>query len=206
MLPWQSGSTGREETQQLHLNPKSGRWLPDHTHLQRHVNIAIAYNVWQHYMVTGNIGFLRFAGAELLIEIARFWSSIATYNAELDRYEILGVMGPDEYHESYPDSDEQGLRNNTYTNVMAVWVLQRALETLEVLPPHYRQELADELTIRDEELDRWREISRKMRVVFHADGVLTQFEGYEGLESRLGGLPGQVRRHPATGPGARSRG
>jgi trehalose/maltose hydrolase-like predicted phosphorylase len=72
-------------------------------------------------MVTGNIGFLRFAGAELLIEIARFWSSIATYNAELDRYEILGVMGPDEYHESYPDSDEQGLRNNTYTNVMAVW-------------------------------------------------------------------------------------
>lgn len=181
MLPWQSGSTGREETQQLHLNPKSGRWLPDNTHLQRHVSIAIAYNVWQHYMVTGNIGFLRFAGAELLIEIARFWSSIATYNAELDRYEILGVMGPDEYHESYPDSDEQGLRNNTYTNVMAVWVLQRALETLEVLPPHYRQELADELTIRDEELDRWREISRKMRVVFHADGVLTQFEGYEDL-------------------------
>jgi alpha,alpha-trehalase len=181
MFPWQSGSTGREETQQLHLNPKSGRWLPDHTHLQRHVNIAIAYNVWQHYMVTGNIGFLRFAGAELLIEIARFWSSIATYNAELDRFEILGVMGPDEYHDGYPDSDEQGLRNNTYTNVMAVWVLQRALETLDILPPHYRQELADELAIRDEELDRWREISRKMRVVFHADGVLTQFEGYEDL-------------------------
>ena len=190
MFPWQSGSAGREETQQLHLNPKSGRWLPDHTHLQRHVNIAIAYNVWQHYMVTGNIGFLRFAGAELLIEIARFWSSIATYNAELDRYEILGVMGPDEYHESYPDSDEQGLRNNTYTNVMAVWVLQRALETLEVLPPHYRQELADELTIRDEELDRWREISRKMRVVFHADGVLTQFEGYEGLRESTGRATG----------------
>jgi alpha,alpha-trehalase len=50
-------------------------------------------------MVTGNIGFLRFGGAELLIEIARFWSSIATYNADLGRYEILGVMGPDEYHE-----------------------------------------------------------------------------------------------------------
>ena len=64
---------------------------------------------------------------------------------------------------------------------MAVWVLQRALEALEVLPPHYRQELVDELTIRDEELDRWRDISRKMKVVFHADGVLTQFEGYEQL-------------------------
>jgi trehalose/maltose hydrolase-like predicted phosphorylase/beta-phosphoglucomutase-like phosphatase (HAD superfamily) len=181
MFPWQSGSNGREETQQLHLNPKSGRWLPDRSHLQRHVNIAIAYNVWQHYMVTGSIGFLRFSGAELLIEIARFWTSITTYEPDQDRYEIHGVMGPDEYHEGYPDSDEEGLRNNTYTNVMVVWVLQRALQTLEELPPHYRKELVEELTLRDEELDRWREITRKMKIVFHADGVLTQFEGYEQL-------------------------
>jgi trehalose/maltose hydrolase-like predicted phosphorylase/beta-phosphoglucomutase-like phosphatase (HAD superfamily) len=181
MFPWQSGSNGQEETQELHLNPKSGRWLPDHSHRQRHVNIAIAYNVWQHYMVTGNTAFLRFVGAELLVEIARFWASIATYDGEQDRYEIHGVMGPDEYHEGYPDSDEQGLRNNTYTNVMVVWVLQRALEALEDLPPHYRQEVVEELTIRDDELDRWRDITRKMKVVFHADGVLTQFEGYEQL-------------------------
>jgi trehalose/maltose hydrolase-like predicted phosphorylase/beta-phosphoglucomutase-like phosphatase (HAD superfamily) len=181
MYPWQSGATGREETQRVHLNPRSGRWLPDHSHNQRHVNIAIAYNVWQHYMVTGNTGFLRFTGAEMLIEIARFWSSIATYNPAEDRYEIRHVMGPDEYHETYPDSDEPGLHNNTYTNVMAVWVLQRALETLDVLPPHYREEVVQELSIRDEELDRWRDISRKMKVVFHADGILTQFEGYEAL-------------------------
>jgi len=181
MFPWQSGATGREETQEVHLNPKSGRWLPDHSHNQRHVNIAIAYNVWQHYMVTGSIAFLRFTGAELLIEIARFWSSASTYNADEDRYEIHGVVGPDEYHEAYPDSDEPGLRNNTYTNVMAVWVLQRALDTLDVLPPHYRAELGQELNLRDDELERWRDITRKMKVVFHADGVLTQFEGYEEL-------------------------
>jgi trehalose/maltose hydrolase-like predicted phosphorylase/beta-phosphoglucomutase-like phosphatase (HAD superfamily) len=181
MFPWQSGSNGQEETQQLHLNPKSGRWLPDHSHLQRHVNIAIAYNAWQHYMVTGSTAFLRFVGAELLIEIARFWASISTYDGEQDRYEISGVMGPDEYHEGYPGSDKQGLRNNTYTNVMVVWVLQRALEALDVLPPHYRQELVEELAIRDDELDRWRDMTRKMKVVFHADGVLTQFEGYERL-------------------------
>jgi trehalose/maltose hydrolase-like predicted phosphorylase/beta-phosphoglucomutase-like phosphatase (HAD superfamily) len=181
MFPWQSGSDGREETQQVHLNPKSGRWLADHSHLQRHVNIAIAYNVWQHYLITAGNGFLRFVGAELLVEIARFWSSIVHYNPELDRYEIHGVMGPDEYHEAYPDSGEHGLHNNTYTNVMAVWVLRRALEALEVLPPHYRQELAEELSIGDGELERWRDITRKMKVVFHADGVLTQFEGYEQL-------------------------
>jgi trehalose/maltose hydrolase-like predicted phosphorylase/beta-phosphoglucomutase-like phosphatase (HAD superfamily) len=181
MFPWQSGSSGQEETQKLHLNPKSGRWLPDRSHNQRHVNNAIAYNVWQHYMVTGSTAFLRFTGAEMLIEIARFWASIATYDGDQDRYQIHGVMGPDEYHEGYPDSDEAGLRNNTYTNVMTVWVLQRALESLEVLPPHYRQELVDELAIRDEELDRWRDMTRKMKVVFHADGVLSQFEGYEQL-------------------------
>jgi trehalose/maltose hydrolase-like predicted phosphorylase/beta-phosphoglucomutase-like phosphatase (HAD superfamily) len=181
MFPWQSGSNGYEETQEVHLNPRSGRWLPDHSRLQHHVNIAIAYNVWQHYQVTGSLQFLRFTGAEMLIEIARFWSSITTWNQEQGRYEILGVMGPDEYHEAYPDSDRPGLNNNTYTNVMAVWVLQRALEALDVLPPHYRQELVDELTIRAEELGRWRDITRKMKVVFHADGVLTQFEGYEQL-------------------------
>ena len=182
MFPWQSGSNGREETQQLHLNPKSGRWLPDHSHLQRHVNIAIAYNVWQHYLVTGSTGFLRFVGAELLVEIARFWASIATFNKEQGRYEILGVMGPDEYHEAYPDADRPGLDNNTYTNVMAVWVLQRALEAVQVLAPYYRQELVAELGIGDDELDRWRDITTKMKVVFHADGVLTQFQGYEQLE------------------------
>jgi trehalose/maltose hydrolase-like predicted phosphorylase len=52
---------------------------------------------------------------------------------------------------------------------------------LQELPPHYRQEFIDELTIRDDELQRWRDITRKMKVVFHADGVLTQFEGYERL-------------------------
>ena len=44
----------------------------------------------------------------MLIEIARFWASAATYNPELDRYEILGVMGPDEYHDAYPDAGQPG--------------------------------------------------------------------------------------------------
>lgn len=57
LYPWQSGSNGREETPKMPLNPKSGRWLPDHTHLQRHVNAAIAYNIWQYYKITGDLEF-----------------------------------------------------------------------------------------------------------------------------------------------------
>jgi trehalose/maltose hydrolase-like predicted phosphorylase/phosphoglycolate phosphatase-like HAD superfamily hydrolase len=182
MFPWQSGSDGREESQHLHLNPRSGRWLPDHSRLQRHVSIAVAYNTWQHYLVTGSIPFLRFTGAEMLIEIARFWASIASYNARLGRYEILGVMGPDEYHDRYPGADRPGLDNNTYTNVMAVWVLSRAMQALDELPPYYRHEVITDLGLGADELGRWQDIIRKMRVVFHEDGVLAQFEGYERLQ------------------------
>jgi len=182
MFPWQSGSDGREEAQRWHLNPVSGRWLPDHSHLQQHVNIAVAYNVWQHYAITGSIQYLRFQGAEMLIEIARLWASIATYNRQLDRYEILGILGPDEYHDAYPGSDTPGVNNNTYTNVMAVWVLLRALQVLDELPPHYRHEVMGELGLGAEELDRWRDITKKMRVVFTPDGMLAQFEGYDQLE------------------------
>ena len=182
MFPWQSGSNGREETQQLHLNPQSGRWLPDHSHLQRHVNIAVAYNVWQHYMVTGSAQYLRFGGAEMLIEIARFWASLTTHNDQLDRYEILGVMGPDEYHDAYPGSDRPGVDNNAYTNVMAVWVLLRAMQALDELPAHYRREVTDQLGLGADELERWRDITSKMRVVFNSGGELAQFEGYDRLQ------------------------
>ena len=48
--------------------------MPTTPHLQRHINAAIVYNVWQYYQVTGDLGFLRGFGAELIIEIARFWA------------------------------------------------------------------------------------------------------------------------------------
>ena len=181
MFPWQSASNGRDETQTLHLNPKSGRWLADASHLQRHVNAAVSLNIWQYFQASADLEFLRDFGAEMILEIARFWASIAIYNHGLDRYEINGVMGPDEYHEGYPDRDEPGLDNNAYTNIMAVWCLCRAFDVLEVLPPVSAQELKELLGITEAELDHWNDISHKMRVCFH-DGVISQFEGFEHLE------------------------
>ena len=182
LYPWQSGSTGREESQVVHLNPKSGRWLRDNSHLQRHINIAVAYNTWQYYQTTADVAFLAHGGAEMMIEIARLMASLATYNRAIDRYEILGVMGPDEYHDAYPDADEPGLNNNAYTNVMAAWILSRAIEALVLLPDFRSNELIDKLHIQSEELVRWDEISRKLKVAFHDDGIISQFEGYGDLE------------------------
>ena len=47
MFPWQSGSSGKEETQKYHLNPANGKWGEDSSSLQRHVSLAIAYNILQ---------------------------------------------------------------------------------------------------------------------------------------------------------------
>ena len=184
MFPWQSGSNGREESQHLHLNPKSGRWNPDNTHRQRHINLAIAFNVWQYYQSTDDHEFLYAYGAELLLEIARFWSSIATYNAAIDRYEIKGVMGPDEYHTAYPGADPEtkgGIDNNAYTNVMASWVLTRSLDVLELLPKAHCIQMCERIGLDLSETERWDDISRKLRVPFHDDGIISQFEGYENL-------------------------
>lgn len=181
MFPWQSGSDGQEETQEMNFNDRSQRWIADNSFLQRHVGSAIARNVWQYYQVSGDVEFLHAYGAELILEIARFWSSIATFNAERARYEIRGVMGPDEFHDAYPDAERPGLDNNAYTNVMAVWVLRRGLDVLDCLPDIRRAELMRTLDISRDEIARWRDVSCRMFVPFHDGDIISQFEGYEKL-------------------------
>ena len=182
MFPWQSGSEGTEETQRVHLNPVSGRWEPDLSRNQRHVNAAIFWNIWQYFQTTHDQAFLRDYGAEMMLSITRFWASIAHFNTERERYEIHGVMGPDEFHDKYPDAPRGGLRNNAYTNVMVAWLCGIADKLLALLPASRAEELRERLGIGDDELAVWRDMSRRMFVPFHDDGIISQFEGYEDLE------------------------
>ncbi|MFF3327480.1 glycoside hydrolase family 65 protein [Streptomyces sp. NPDC002889] len=179
-FPWQSGSDGREETQQLHLNPRSGRWVPDHSRLQHHVGSAIAYNVWQYCEASGDAEFLHTEGAEILTQIARFWADCATCDEDMGRYRIRGVVGPDEYHEAYPDAWEPGLDDNAYTNVTAAWVLARALDVVHELPEPRRRELFERTGLDTGELTRWEEVSHRLFVPFHS-GVISQFAGFGDL-------------------------
>jgi trehalose/maltose hydrolase-like predicted phosphorylase len=182
MYPWQSGSDGKEETQVVHLNPRSGRWDRDLSHNQRHVNAAIFYNIWRYYQATEDYEFLLGYGAEMMLEIARFWSSIAKFSPDRGRYEIHGVMGPDEFHEKYPDSEEGGLSNNSYTNVMVAWICEMALEVIERLPERARRSLCAKIGLTENEVQMWRDMSHRMFVPFHDNGIISQFEGYEELE------------------------
>jgi trehalose 6-phosphate phosphatase len=181
MYPWQSGSDGREESQRLHLNPLSGRWVADASRLQRHIGLAVAYNAWHYYQVTDDREFLIHYGAEMIVEVARCFASLTEYDYSRDRYVIRGVVGPDEFHTAYPDAARQGIDNNAYTNVLTVWVLLRALEVLELLPADRRGELVETLAIGPGEPQRWEDISRRMYVPIRPDGLISQFEGYERL-------------------------
>jgi alpha,alpha-trehalase len=182
MYPWQSGSDGREETQVLHLNPRSGRWVPDATHRQRHVGLAVAYNVWGYYRATGDLDFLIEGGAEMLAEIARFFASLAEWDEGLGRYRIRGVMGPDEFHTGYPGAAAPaGVDDNAYTNVLAAWTLTRAIDALEHLPAARRARLTERLGLDEAELALWLDVSERLHVPFLPNGLIAQFDGYDRL-------------------------
>jgi trehalose/maltose hydrolase-like predicted phosphorylase len=180
-FPWQSGSDGTEATPRKLFNPRSGHWIFDHSSLQLHVGLAVAYNVWQYVQSTSDLRWFAARGAELLIEVARFFADLATYDDADGRFHIAGVMGPDEYHDGYPDAPGQGLRDNAYTNVLTAWVCQRAVDSLELLAPAEREELEQRLDLQPGEPDRWALLGARLAVPLH-EGIISQFDGYERLE------------------------
>lgn len=178
MYPWQSADSGKEETQTLHFNPVSGRWGPDLSRNQRHVSIAIAYNIWEYYYVTGDLEFLYEYGAEIMVEIARFWVSIAKYSRKDQRYHIAGVMGPDEFHEKYQDAKKGGLKDNAYTNIMVCWLMHKTVETMEYLPDEVTEKLTRKIGFHESELEKWKDMVKKMWVHITEEGIISQFDGY----------------------------
>lgn len=181
MFPWQSGSDGREETQVVHLNPLTGHWGDDYSSLQRHVSLAIIYNVWQYYSTTGDYDFLEHYGAELFIDVCRFWASKAVYMSDTGRYSIPGVMGPDEFHEQYPDSEQGGLRDNAYTNILVAWAFEKAQLISKLFSEKGNDEKLLSLVSRDE-LKTWSDIARKLNLVISNEGIIAQYDGYFDLK------------------------
>jgi trehalose/maltose hydrolase-like predicted phosphorylase len=182
MFPWRSATTGREETPALQPNPLDKRWTRDDTRLQRHVSLMIARDAWHYTLATGDTEFLAESAAELVIEIARFWASASRHDPASGRYDIGGIVGPDEYHTRMPGADAPGIRTNAYTNVMAAWVLARVPELLDLLPQTRRAGLCRALRLGADEMAHWDLLSRRLLVAFHGDGIISQFQGYGELQ------------------------
>lgn len=174
-FPWESADTGEEVTP---------TWVPhyaDRTRLIRiwtgdielHISADIAYAAFQYWVATADDAWLIDKGAELFLDTAKFWASRAEWNETLQRYEFNDVIGPDEYHEH--------VNNNFYTNRMAQWNLQSALELLNWLRVHAPDKL-DELTTRldlnPERLARWRIVADKIYLPLLPSGLIAQFDGY----------------------------
>lgn len=104
--------------------------------IEHHISADIAYAVEQYFLVTGDLEYMEKYGYEIILDTALFWASRVQYIPEKDRYEILDVIGPDEYKEH--------VDNNAYTNYMAAYNMRQALKIIKMLPEK-NKELYDRL-------------------------------------------------------------
>jgi trehalose/maltose hydrolase-like predicted phosphorylase len=146
-----------------------------------HVTADVAYGlVHAHLCNPDDRSFLRDV-TEVLIECARYWCARATHSAERDCYELLMVMGPDEYT---PFS-----RNNTYTNRLVAFALRAAAGLwgkLEETDGGAAARLREDLRLADDELGHFVEVANKLRLPYDAQrGLVLQsddFFSYEPLD------------------------
>lgn len=124
---WESQETGEDACTLFNVNDVfTGR--PMRTYFrdkQVHISADVAYGIWQVYAFTGDDRLLLDGGAEVAWECAKFFYSYGYFNPRKQRYEILDVTGPDEYHER--------VNNNAFTNRLVKECLRIALDAMEIL-------------------------------------------------------------------------
>lgn len=178
-FPWESAADGTEVT------PTWVTHFADPTKLVRiwtgdieiHITADVAYGVMQFWHVTGDDGWMRDHGAETVLDGATFFASAAQLEED-GKYHYRNVIGPDEYHDRIDD--------NTFTNAMARWHLQTALEVLAWLArehPDKHQQLVADLDLNPQRLAHWREVIDAMTILEDPEtGLIEQFAGYFDLE------------------------
>lgn len=174
---WESTVTGDDVTPTTIRLGTTGKVIPIFTGRQQiHVTAGVAYGVWRYWTATQDAAFLREAGVEILLETARFWASRCSPGPRY--YHIREVVGPDEYHHSVND--------NAYTNWMARFNLEKALEAVEWLrqdSPETAAALAGRCGLASDELEQWRDVAHGLYCPGpNAAGVIEQFEGFFDLE------------------------
>ncbi|MGE5222097.1 MAG: beta-phosphoglucomutase [Omnitrophica WOR_2 bacterium] len=179
MVAWESAGTGEETTPSWVTGPDGKAlvriWTGD---IEHHISADIAYAVYQYWQVTGDDAFMRDYGAEIMLDIARFWGSRIEWNEASKRYEINDVIGPDENHEH--------VNNNAYTNRLARWCLDTAVQILDWLKqsaPEKARDLETALDLSQKRLSHWKDITDRLYLGYDAGSKLfEQFEGYFNLK------------------------
>jgi len=188
---WESQDTGDDACTYFNIgDPSTGRELRTYFRdKQVHISGDVAIAMWDYFRLTGDDSLLLEGGAEVILECARFYCSLAYYKQDKRRYEILDVTGPDEYHER--------VGNNAFTSMVAKETLNIANETVKHLRRKHPKALSllfRKLRI-EKELPGFGEVARRLFVPRPdaKTGIIEQFDGYLGLrESTVEDLKAQM--------------
>lgn len=176
---WESADTGEEVTPtwvpDFHDRKKLARvWTGD---LAIHISADVAYGAWQYWRATGDDAWYIQYGAEMMLDTAKFFASRAEWLDDRNGYGYHDVIGPDEYHDH--------VNNNAYTNLLAKWNIETALETLawlEQTAPQRAAELTHAHDLTPARLAHWRKVAAKMIVNTRDNGLIEQFDDYLALK------------------------
>jgi len=139
-----------------------------------HRNGAIAFAIYNYFRYTGDFSYIPEKGLEVLIGIARFWQQRATFSTAQNKYVILGVTGPNEY--------ENNVNNNWYTNYIAKWCIDYALETIDKVKEGFSNDysrIVGKTKITDNELDQWKAVADNMHFPFsEKHDIFLQQDGF----------------------------
>ncbi|MFW6387660.1 MAG: glycosyl hydrolase family 65 protein [bacterium] len=178
---WVSSDTGEEICPSFFFKDVlTGRPIRNHFNdWQIHVAPDVAYTVWKYWQATGDFAFIRDYGAEIVFEVAKFLRSRVVYAPARGRYEIMRVLGPDEYHEN--------VDNNPFTNYQTRYVLSRALQLHGLLSerdPEALSRVRERVGFSGPELEEWKDIVERLHIKEpdpHT-GLIEQFDGFFDLE------------------------
>ena len=132
---------------------------------QIHISADVAYAILNYYAHTGDDELMLAGGLETVLECAEFARTYSYYNHIKDRYELLDVIGPDEYHER--------VNNNAYTNYIFYQITKRGVELAERFKNVYPESAV-------KKLKEW--VEKLYLPQPNKDGVIEQFDGYYKLE------------------------
>lgn len=177
LYAWESTDTGEDATPPLAVQPDGVVVRVLTGEQEQHISADVAYGVWSYWTATRDEVFLLEAGAEIILETARFWASRVEPGDD-GLHHIRGVIGPDEYHETVDD--------NAYTNVMARWNLITGQEAAALVAerwPDRWETLCAKLGLAADEPATWVEIAGNLYTGFNpVTGLIEQFQGYFDLE------------------------
>jgi nigerose phosphorylase len=173
---WESQETGDDACTYFNIgDPFTKRDLRTHFRdKQVHISGDVAIAMWEYFKLTGDDSLLLEGGAEVILECARFYYSYAYFKKDKNRYEILDVVGPDEYHER--------VNNNAFTSMVAKATFEIANATVNYLRrkhPGELKALVKKIAIADE-LPSFREAADLIYVPQpdKKTGVVEQFDAY----------------------------